>query len=533
MSRSADTSGHDIFLRKTSGLVKAAGAFDVFVYNFGLISVGIAISLTHFNVPKNYPGASIPWSEILAAAFMAAIAWGFWCWSVAIPRSGGVYAYVSRSVSPGLGFAVSFVDTFTWLFYNALAATFLTTIGLGPGLFVAGHLTGTPALTRAALALQSPGAQMAVGAAAVVAAGVVLAAGMRVFFALQKWLLIMALGGTAAACWVLATADPATFRAHFEAAIGPYLAGVSRVVEATEPGTPAHFLWRPTVLAAVWPVLSYVGGIFSVNIGGEIRKSERSQMVGMFGSIAAAAAVMAGLSALGNRVFGVGFQAALRAYPVGSGQDFLPLPPYFSLLAALTTQSPLLAIVICLGFFAWAFFWLPATMVYASRAVIAWSFDRVAPAWLGYVHPRRNTPVAAVAVIAVANLVFLALYLFTPLFGGLVLVLAAMVAWIPTMLGAVIFPYSRPDLFSRGGMAGRKLIGLPLMSVAGTVALAAVITLTILLWNDPIAAGHSPESLGTIAAVFTTGFGLYLVAKTVRRRSGIAIEKAFAEIPIE
>src|SRR4029450_1237017 len=121
-----DVTSDQVFLRKSSGLVKSAGPLDVFIYNFGLISVGIAVTLAHYYVPSNYTGASLPLAEILAGLFMACIAWAFWCWSVAIPRSGGVYAYISRGLSPGLGFAVSFVDTFAWLFYNALAATFLT-----------------------------------------------------------------------------------------------------------------------------------------------------------------------------------------------------------------------------------------------------------------------------------------------------------------------------------------------------------------------------------------------------------------------
>src|SRR5687768_161834 len=113
----SDKDTHDVFLRKTSGLVKTAGTFDVFTYNFGTISIGIVLTLAHFFVPANYPGASLPLAHVLAALFMACIAWAFWCWSVSIPRSGGIYAFVSRGLSPGLGFAVSFVDTLTFLFY--------------------------------------------------------------------------------------------------------------------------------------------------------------------------------------------------------------------------------------------------------------------------------------------------------------------------------------------------------------------------------------------------------------------------------
>jgi amino acid transporter len=297
--------------------------------------------------------------------------------------------------------------------------------------------------------------------------------------------------------------------------------------------TPWRFSWQATLLAAVWPVLSYVGSIFSVNIGGEVRNSANSQAVGMFGSILVAAAVMAVLSLCGDHVFGQEFQAVLGTFAQGEGGKALPLPPYYSLLAALATGSPVLAVVLCIGFLAWAFFWIPATMVYATRAIIAWSFDRVAPAALGYVHPARHTPVTAITAVVVANLLFLMLFLFTPFFGTLVLVLAAMLAWIPTMLGAIIFPFHRPELFARCGMAHSRCLGISTMVVAGGLGLAAVLLLTVLLWNDNVAAGHSPQSLGTIGVVFGVGLLWYLVAREFRRRQGLELKRAFQEIPIE
>jgi amino acid transporter len=236
---------------------------------------------------------------------------------------------------------------------------------------------------------------------------------------------------------------------------------------------------------------------------------------------------------MGDRVFGYGFQAALGSFAASDQAHAFPLSPSFSLLAGLATKNAFLALLICLGFMAWAFFWIPATIVYATRAMIAWSFDRLAPAGLGYVHPVRHTPVTAIVVAVVANMIFLALFVYTPFFGGLVLVLAAMLAWIPTMLGAVLFPYRRADLFKRSAMAGRRILGLPTMTVAGALALIAVCVLSVLLWNDPIAAGHSPQSIGTIAVVFAIGALWYVAVRALRRRQGLRLERAFAEIPIE
>lgn len=523
-----------IFLRKSSGLVKAAGPLDVFNYNFGLISVGIALTLAHFFVSTNYSGASLPLAEIISGIFMASIALGFWCWSVVIPRSGGVYAFVSRGLSPSVGFAVSFVDTFTWLFYNALAASYLITIGLSPALFSVGALTGSKGMMQLAISARDPVIQFVIGGAAIIISGIVLISGIRIFFTFQKVLLAIAVLGTFCAIIVLIKASPSDFIVRFDSAFNDYLPSASKAVLTASPQSSQWvFSFKATILAAVWPLLSYVGSIFSVNIGGEVRNVQRSQFIGMFGSLIIAALIMVTLSILGDRIFGQPFQAALGAYASGENGATLPILPYFSLLTALSTSNPVLAGLVCFGFFAWAFLWIPATLVYAARALIAWSFDRVAPAAFGYVHPKRHTPVTAIVVVVIANLIFLALFLFLPFFSTLVLVLAAMLAWIPTMLGALLFPYLRSEMFECSPMASMRLFGLPLMSVAGALGLIATLVLSVMLWNDSVAAGHSFSSLGTIGAVFALGIGWYIVVRAYRARQGLKIDKAFQEIPIE
>ncbi|MBU6389165.1 hypothetical protein KGQ71_01480, partial [Patescibacteria group bacterium] len=304
-------------------------------------------------------------------------------------------------------------------------------------------------------------------------------------------------------------------------------------IERAGPISPQAFSLRETLLAAVWPILSFMGGIASVNIGGEVRNARQNQLLGIFGSIVLAGLLMALLSTLGDRVFQPGFQAALGAYAQGPSGHSLPVSPYFSLLASLSTQSPVLAAMICIGFFTWACFWIPATLAYATRAMIAWSFDRIAPAALGYVHPRRHTPVTAIVAATLVNIALLALFLFVPFVGALVLVLATMLAWLPTMLGAMTFPWRRSELFHRSSIASQRVCGLPMMSLAGAAGFIAVSVLAVMLWNDSIAAGHAPQSLITIALAFGIGLVWYLAAKALRRRQGLRIDRAFSEIPIE
>jgi amino acid transporter len=95
-----------VFSRKASGLVRVGNSLDVFIFNVGLVSVGIAIAYNQFYGPSLYPGAQ-PWISTLLAAFgMIFVAAAFYCWSVVFPRSGGVYVFLSRTINPGVAFTM-------------------------------------------------------------------------------------------------------------------------------------------------------------------------------------------------------------------------------------------------------------------------------------------------------------------------------------------------------------------------------------------------------------------------------------------
>ncbi|MCX6620003.1 MAG: hypothetical protein NTY38_02765, partial [Acidobacteria bacterium] len=395
-----------------------------------------------------------------------------------------------------------------------------------------GILTGNREIVEWAFVTQRPAVQFAIGAIAILLAGLILARGMRLFFNVQKVLFATALIGTAVTCAVLVSIPSHEYKAVFERAFEPFAAGAVSSLRQSS-GESAGFSFRMSMLASVWPLLSFVGTIFSVNIGGEIRNVRRSQAYGMFGSLLVSTALMVVLSLLGDQAFGREFQAALGRLPAAPAAGSLPIAPYFSLLAAVASRHWIFALLICLGFAAWAFFWLPATLVYAARTLLAWSFDRVAPAPLGNVHPRWHTPTTALAVVVGANLIFLALFLFTDFFASLVLVLAAMLAWIPTMYAAIIFPYRNRRLFESSAIANLRFAGLPLMSIAGVLGLISVLVVTVMLWNDSVAAGHSLRHLMTIGAVFGTGLLWYAWQRWLRRREGLDLSRTFKEIPIE
>jgi hypothetical protein len=72
-----------------------------------------------------------------------------------------------------------------------------------------------------------------------------------------------------------------------------------------------------------------------------------------------------------------------------------------------------------------------------------------------------------------------------------------------------------------------------MMTVSGVLALIAVAVLAVMLWNDPIAAGHSAQSVLTIGVLFAAGIAWYAIFYSVRRSQGIDVSRAFEEIPID
>ena len=145
-----DTGGEQrIFLRKASGLIRTAGGLDTFIYNLGLVSVGLGVGSIMLYGPAYYPGGDLLWSCLLAGFCMALIAFGFITWTVTLPRSGGVYVFGSRILPPALALTMSLVEITAWLFYCAIAAYWIVLIGISPALTFVGYLTRSDGLVAA------------------------------------------------------------------------------------------------------------------------------------------------------------------------------------------------------------------------------------------------------------------------------------------------------------------------------------------------------------------------------------------------
>lgn len=522
-----------VFLRKSSGLVKVAGFWDVFIYNLGLISVGIGVAYTQRFGPAYYPNGSLPLAIGAATLIMVAVGLALWCWTVAIPRSGGIYVFLTRAGLNATGFALSFVECISWLFYVGIAAALFTTVGLIP--FFA--LMSGPGAGSVAL-LSRPSTQLAIGTIAIWLPAWLLILGTRRYFAVQKAAFIVAIVATLVLLVVLFSPNSRpTFVANFNATFENVGQNASdAVVEKAKSGG-----WDAaagsSISLLVWPFLALIGGAFSIGIGGEVQQTARNQFLGILGSIGVAGALIIAIAVGGAMAVGHDFQGALAwnydGNAPGSAAFTTPFPPYFPYLAGLATNNTVARALISLGFLAWVYFWIPGVLSYVERAFLAWSLDRVAPAALARLHPRWGTPYVAVLLAASIAEIFLVLTLYTTFFATLVFILAAGIAWWVTLIMGVAFPSRARHLYEGSEIAVWRIGGLSLMRVSSAIAAAAMLLVIVLLLSDPLAAGHGPNSVGTLAVVFAIGFLLFHVAKGVRRRQGVVLESAYREIPVE
>ncbi len=547
----SDSSGArpGVFSRPASGLIRVAGSTDVFIFNVGLVSIGIAIAFNQLYGPSLYPGAA-PWiSTLLAVAGMLFVAMTFYAWSITFPRSGGVYVSLSRSIGPGVGFVLSLIETIILMYYAALASALIATVGLSSFFGTVGFMGANDTLISWATWTSSPQGIFWVGTTVLVLAGILLTLGTRRYFAVQKVLFAVAVVGTIVIIGVLLFGDTNTFFANFERFTGlteqQVISGAQSLGWASAPIT-----FGASWAFLIWPLLPLLGAVQSVGIGGEIKSVKRSQLYGMLGALISTGLVIALVDVLATRVFGYDFQGAIGYNSIVglvdpstnawafSTESSIGASPWFTVLVGILSDNLAIVTIVMATFVAWIWFWVPAEIAYTTRTMIAWSFDRIAPDRLGGVSERYNTPTLAIWLSTAGSIVFMWFIAFQAI-ALLTLIEALTIVWGTAMVAAVVFPRTRPDLFKASPASEQRLFGLPLMSITGAIAAVFMVVVLIMLWNDPNAAGplFSADLIRgefwLLVAVVVLGVGWYVGAKAYRRRQGIDISLAFKQIPIE
>ena len=532
---SVDPAAGELFSRRATGLVRLGTPWRILVLNFANIGLTY-IWFTYWITPGVFPQSNLFLSIAVAGVGTAIFAAVLAAFSSSFPRSGGEYVYVSRSLHPSLGFACSVAAALSQCFWVGIGGFWIANLVLAPVLSAIGVSTGTETLVNWGTDLGTPTAGFVVGTIAVLLCIALNLGGLRRYFRFQTvsfaigvlTLLVLVVGfllssrsGFAAGINDLAAAGGGSENAYDDIING-----------AREAGMPGGVTLHDTlgILGITW-LLAFA----STYIAGEVRSPRRTQLLGTVGGSALYTVVVLLLLAVIFKAVPAEFNkaAAWMNYNSESYYEILPADPTFVTWIAALVDNAFLLVVIGIGLVIWSFFWLPSAMIIATRAMFAWSMERLAPAKLGEVHPRTNAPVIATVIVGVIAELFLIAY-WQEWFTYLTPFLAYAAIWVIVSIAGIVAGYRRStrELLAKGGW-GRKVLGIPVVSLCGAVGVVYWGLALYYAMSVDLLALNTTKQIILTAAQFVVPFLAFFAIAAWRRSRGIDLKAAYAQLPPE
>ena len=528
----AEASVPTAFERQATGLVREAGMWDVLVYNVNFISIGLMAAFLFSVTIPFYPGVNVYLNELIAFGIVIPLSLVFAMFAAAMPRSGGDYVYVSRTLHPAFGMMSSFNNTAWWFIYGGVPSAFFAQYGLGPFLRTVGAMSGSGTLTDWGNTLVGDRGTFIAGAILILALATVFSYSLTLYFRIQNVLFLFAMASILISIVVFAVSSHADVVNGINSTYG-----ADSVKNASKAGTgQAPFDLRNTILPMTWLYLELVFNQSSAYIGGEVRRASRIQLWSMPAAAIIATGVLMLLTWAALSSAGFDLWNAL-------GNDFgaslgLSSTPVYSEIAAVASGQTWIAVLILGGFVFWSYTWLPGQILNASRNLVAYAVDGVAPRQLASVSEARHTPVVAIWVVSIGSIIALYFYVFTTYYSTLTGIFGFILGFIVVSIAAIAFPYRLPEVFESSPVRWRAG-GIPVMSIVGTLSLIACVAAAIIYLRDPLAGlQHADGSYYWTrilynVAILLAGPVIYFVARALNKGRGVDIDRRFKEIPVE
>lgn len=516
-----------MFVREATGLVRQLSAVDVFVWTIIFFPWLTSWAGIFWVTPSYYQNVDYYGSLLVWAAIAIVIVILYWQLTVAMPRAGGDYVFISRAFSGSLGFVASFLF-FVAVLISAGSGSYWAFAESGTQLSFAGQVLGDTSLLNLGNLItpwttSSPWLLFAAGLFVLAAGGVAVILDGKVFRILLYSFFAYGLFAMALVLGVFLTHSHSDFLAAYGQL---FQGGVPKVFsEAAAKGySPGVSLAE---LSAIVPLLFVSIGPYPVvqTVGGEIRKPKRSLLVGLVLAELVSVAVWLALTYLLDSVVGISFIEAWTL-TIGGGSSTVPTA-FVTLLAPSRTLLWLIVVGLFVGNIGWS--WL--SIVFLSRLFMAWSFDRILPSALAHVDDRWHTPTVAILLVTVLAVIPMYLGYFTSFITAQVnAIFLYAVVWFLSAASAAILPFRRKAIFE-ASQARSKLGPVPLLTLLGVLG---AILFAYLGYNSVANPAIGPFALD--AQVFIVGIvllpiAIYTISYYYNRKRGIDLRQLCAVLP--
>lgn len=527
-----------LFVRNASGLVRDLRLRDAFIMNFGYAGASFSLSLA-FVISQAlwaYPKGNFIVAFVLAVVICApGVILAYALMSAAIPRAGGDYVYISRTINPFLGFVSSFTLMVMLLFFVGWGAYWGGAQALSTVLLTVGNITGSSSVVHAGTWVAGQTGAFVVGVIVIVVFTLTAAAGTRFFGRMLAGMFALGLLGTIAGIAVMGFVSHGSFVTHFNGFMTNFSPGHNYyrdvLIQAHRSGTPLSGSSFGATIALL-PILAFstIFTMSSTYVGSEVRNPSKAQLWTMPGSLVILGIMNILVFVLLRRLVGGAFLIGVNSLWYNGQLTTLPVPPYFNLFASVATGSALLAVIIGLGYVMMSMLFIPVQMAAATRLIFAYSFDRVLPSKLAEVGSRTNAPVYALVPMAVISIAFLWILDYTTWFATLSGTAGLFPAMILACLAAALMPW-RSDAFRASRISDLRIGGVPLIVPAGVLGAAFLIVVLIAYLRNPKYLVNTHTSLTLIAATLATSVVIFVVSWAIRRRQGIDLGRIYRAIP--
>ena len=543
-----ESAGAGLFLRRSSGLVRAFSIFDGFLYGVYADSIVVAAALT-YAVCWPWADANIPLGIVMCCIAFIPCFVVYAMLTSLMPRAGGDYVWQSRALGGFWGYILVFTPLlFGPWFYMASNVAPGATMVFAPTFVTLSNLLHLPALTTFATWLTTKVGTWWFYVFYVSFAALVLGLGMKFYAKIQRWCFYVGMVGLVTWAIMLLLTTSEKFMASFNSFMADTLnwgggqayqqvlqmaqSNGFQAVSLSHTSFGSSFLIGPA-LAYTFMYIAWTGTLVG-EIGG-VNQFKNSLKMFVGGNLFAMVVCAGFLWLLISKISNEFFTSSNFLWMSGNTGD-MPVAPYYGIFLMSLSKSPWVWLWIAIGLNAWFWIWPTNNMVASTRIMFAMSYDRMLPGIVARVSRRWGAPIVAITICYIGCLVMGWLYFFTG-FSKLTLDMPLMtsIAFCASTLVGTLFPYlkSTKQIYADSPISKYKVGGIPLITVMGALGLLYFAIMFFLYITDGRYGTNNPLSAAYIFGALIISAIIYFAYRFYRKQQGINTDMTYREIPTE
>ena len=530
--------GKKLYARKSSGLVRTIGVFGAMVFGIHCISLSSSGMITFSWVAGVWPGSSIIGVLTVAMIFCLFHAYTYAVIGATMPRSAADYTLASRTLSAPLAFAASW----TLVIFSAMVAgsliAWIPKTALPVLFHTMGIVMGNQGFTDFSIWSSTPVGIVAIGTICTVITFFLMIMPTRTILRILEVGFFLGLLAWVILYFQLATAAKDAFPAAWDKFMG---AGsyAARIDLAKTNGMVINpNVGVMTLAGLIMGFWIFYGYYIPTFFAGEVKQAEKTLLVGSWASLIVTWAIFVAAAIVLQRLVPLEWIAA-ESYLSNAGVASANPMPWITFYAAILKPNIILLWIVAI---AWVFTLINLAQTYffyCSRIIFAWSFDRLVPEKVCYIHPTLNSPIIAILIIAVLaeiGVLDASGWLWPGSVMGAQLNFVFFAAWtmLVPVLAITLFPFIKPDLFENASAFVRRKVGnVPVITIVGSITLCFLVWLIVASFVFPAVGGMiGVGTLGTLAGFIISGLLVFYGARAYRlNKEGIDINWTFQSLP--